>query len=239
MARTVSLVGDAFTWLGLALLSYQIDPNRSAAILASVLTMRVAAYILFSPFAGVISERFKRKSILCITQTFRFIALSLIFFVSTENQLFVLVFLLNVAAAFFTPTYRAIIPQVVPREEYREANGFSTATFQLLNVFGPALAGVFALWLGAKELFLTSAFMLFIGVYIIVAIPSEELQNGVETKKVTFRTGWQSVIKGVRLLFGNKILRFSLSIEFVSAIAGALVLVNTVGWVKDALQQDD
>ena len=239
LARTVSLVGDAFTWLGLALLSYQIDPNRSAAILASVLTMRVAAYILFSPFAGVISERFKRKSILWITQTFRFIALSLIFFVSTENQLFVLVFLLNVAAAFFTPTYRAIIPQVVPREEYREANGFSMATFQLLNVFGPALAGVFALWLGAKELFLTSAFMLFIGVLIIVAIPSDELQNGVETKKVTFRSGWQSMIKGVRLLFGNKILRFSLSIEFVSAIAGALVLVNTVGWVKGSLLLDD
>ncbi len=50
---------------------------------------------------------------------------------------------------------------------------------------------------------------------------------------------WKEVIKGVRLLFGNKILRFSLSIEFISAVAGAMVLVNTVGLVKTSLQLDD
>ena len=146
---------------------------------------------------------------------------------------------MNVAAAFFTPTYRAIIPQVVPRDEYREANGFSMATFQLLSVFGPALAGVFALWFGAQQLFLISAVLMTIGIAVVLTIPGQELQGGVVTAKVTFRGGWQSVVKGVRLLFGNKILRFALSIEFISAIAGALVLVNTVGWVKSSLHQDD
>jgi len=32
---------------------------------------------------------------------------------------------------------------------------------------------------------------------------------------------WQDVLKGARLLLGNKLIRFALSIEFVSAIAGA------------------
>lgn len=239
MSQTASLTGDAFTWLGLALLSYELNPARSAAILASALTLRVTAYIIFSPFAGVVSERYKRKSILWMTQGFRAIVLCFIPFVTAEWQLYVLIFLLNVAAAFFTPTYRAIIPQIVPGNEYREANGFSMAVFQLLSVFGPALAGLFAMWLGTKQLFLVSGFMLTLGIAMILSIPANELQRGLVPAKGSFRKGWESVIKGIRSLFGNRILRFSLSIEFVSAMAGALVLVNTVALVKNSMRLDD
>jgi len=239
MSQTASLFGDAFTWLGLALVSYSLNPENSAVILASALTLRVAAYMFFGPFAGVVSERFKRKSILLITQGFRVIILCLMIFVNAEWQLYILIFLLNVAAAFFTPTYRAIIPQIVAKNEYREANGFSMATFQMLSVFGPALAGVFAVWLGAKQLFLVSAFMLIIGITIILSISANELQKGVVLKKENFKEGWNSVINGIQSLFGNRILRFSLSMEFVAAIAGALVLVNTVGLVKNSMKLDD
>lgn len=239
ISQTASLLGDAFTWLGLALLSYELSAAHSAAILASALTLRVTAYIIFSPFAGVISERFKRKKILWITQGFRVVVLFLFPFVVVEWHLFILIFLLNVAAAFFTPTYRAIIPNIVPKEEYREANGISMGTFQLLSVFGPALAGVFAVWLGAKQLFLVSGIMLMLSVAIILSIPANELQKGIVTTKASFRYGWKSVGKGVRSLFGNRILRFALSMEFVAAIAGALVLVNSVALVKTSLQQDD
>jgi len=239
LSQTASLFGDAFTWLGLALFAYELSPARSAVILASALTLRVAAYIIFSPFAGVVSERFKRKKILWMSQSIRVVILGVLPFVTAEWHLFMLIFLLNVAAAFFTPTYRAIIPQIVTKNEYREANGISMAVFQLLSVFGPALAGIFAVWLGARQLFLVSGFMLMTGIAILLSISANELQKGVVPAKGSFREGWKSVIKGIRSLFGNKILRFSLSMEFISAIAGALVLVNTVGWVKGPLQQND
>ncbi len=239
VSQTVSLFGDAFTWLGLALFSYELNPTRSAVILATALTLRVTAYIVFSPFVGIVSERFKRKDILWLAQGFRILVFGLIPFVNVEWQLYLLIFLLNVASAFFTPTYRAIIPQIVSKNDYRIANGFSMATFQLLSVFGPAIAGVFAVWLGAKQLFLVSGVMLIIGIAIILSIPSNELQKGVTITKGNFREGWKSVIKGVNSLFSNKILRFALSMEFVSAIAGALVLVNTVALVKTSLSQND
>ena len=53
LAQTISLLGDAFSWVGLALLAYQIDKERSPVILATSLTLRVTAFIIFSPFAGV------------------------------------------------------------------------------------------------------------------------------------------------------------------------------------------
>ncbi|KUG10635.1 MULTISPECIES: MFS transporter [Weeksellaceae] len=238
-AQIASLFGDAFTWLGLALLTYEISPGNAAAILASALTLRVTAYIIFSPFAGVVSEKFKRKNILLITQLARMAIVSLLPFVTAEWQLYGLIFSLNVFAAFFTPTYRAIIPQIVEKERYREANGLSMATFQLLSVFGPALAGIVAVWLGAKQIFFVNGATLFIAILLILTIPFNALQKGVNADNAQTGNTWKEVIKGVRLLFGNKILRFSLSIEFISAVAGAMVLVNTVGLVKTSLQLDD
>lgn len=43
VSQTASLFGDAFTWLGLALFSYELNPTRSAVILATALTLRVTA----------------------------------------------------------------------------------------------------------------------------------------------------------------------------------------------------
>ncbi len=238
-AQISSLFGDAFTWLGLALLTYRISPNHAAAVLASALTLRVTAYIIFSPFAGVVSEKFSRKNILVGTQIARMVIVSLLPFVTQEWQLYSLIFALNVFAAFFTPTYRAIIPQIVPKELYREANGLSMATFQLLSVFGPALAGIFAVWLGAEQIFFVNGGSLLIAVILILMIPASSLQQGVNPSRIRTGAAWSEVIKGVKLLFGNPILRFALSIEFISAIAGAMVLVNTVGLVKTSLQMDD
>jgi len=90
ISQLTSLVGDSFTWLGLALISYELNPACSSAILASALTMRVLAYILFSPFSGTVSESFRRKNILWITQGFRMIIVALLPFVNAEWQLLVL-----------------------------------------------------------------------------------------------------------------------------------------------------
>lgn len=70
-AESISLLGDAFTWIGLALLSYQFGREKSAIILATALTFRVTAFIIFSPFAGVLADRVSRKTILYTTHFIR------------------------------------------------------------------------------------------------------------------------------------------------------------------------
>ena len=238
-AQTISLLGDAFTWVGLALLSYQIDKDRSASILATALTLRVTAFIVFSPFAGVVADRIDRKTILYVTHFIRMAIVGCFPFISQEWQIYVLTFSLNVFNAFFTPTYRAVIPQVIDGKYYREAVGLSTATYQLLGILGPALAGVIAVWLGAREIFVVDAVSFVIAAVLILAIPRAELQKGVSETARKSRNTWNDVISGIRLLFANRLLRFALSIEFVSAIAGALILVNTIGQVKNELHLTD
>ncbi|WP_138994296.1 MFS transporter [Larkinella sp. C7] len=237
-AQTISLLGDAFTWVGLALLAYQFGRERSAVILSTALTLRVTAFIIFSPFAGVLADRIDRKKILYITHFLRMGIVGCLPFVNAEWQIYGLVFLLNVFNAFFTPTYKAIIPQVVDKAYYREAIGLSTATFQLLGVLGPGLAGILAVWLGARDIFLVDAVTFVLAGILILGLPGAQLNYTPATTEKLLST-WVDVVNGARLLFGNPLIRFALAIEFVSAIAGAQILVNTVGHVKDGLGLTD
>ncbi|MCP9234723.1 hypothetical protein [Lewinella sp. JB7] len=106
--QTVSLLGDAFTWVGLALPAYATDPDRSPVTLAMALTLRVLACIIFTSFTGVLANRVPCKRILYLTHLTRTGIVACLPLVTAEWQIYLRVLLLN---AFFTPTYRAIIPQ--------------------------------------------------------------------------------------------------------------------------------
>lgn len=238
-AQTISLLGDAFTWVGLALLSYQFGKENSAVILATALTLRVIAFIIFSPFAGVLADRFDRKKILYITHFIRMGIICCLPFVNAEWQIYMLVFLLNVFNAFFTPTYKSIIPQVVDQKNYRQAVGLSTATFQLLGVLGPGLAGIIAVWFGPRDIFFVDAVSFIFAGILILMLPAKLISKPASSTAEKPLSAWADVVKGARLLFGNKLIRFALVIEFISAIAGAQILVNTVGHIKSGLLLGD
>lgn len=90
---------------------------------------------------------------------------------------------------------------------------------------------------GGKGNFLCRCVSFIIAGILILTLPGELLQKTKSTDKPL--SAWQDVLKGARLLFGNKLLRIALSIEFISAIAGAQILVNTIGHVKTGLNLSD
>src|SRR5665213_3698430 len=172
-AESISLLGDAFTWVGLALLSYQFGKERSAIILATALTLRVTAFIVFSPFAGVLADRIDRKKILYTTHFVRMAIVACLPFVTTALQIYLLIFFLNIFNAFFTPAYQAAIPQSIESEkEFSSGIALSNATNQLLGVLGPGVAGAIAAWLGAREIFFVDAASCIIAAVIILTLPS-------------------------------------------------------------------
>src|SRR5215204_1682940 len=238
-SQTISLLGDAFTWVGIALLAFQFGGENSAAILSTALTLRVTAFILFGPYAGVLADRVDRKKIMYITHFVRMGIVGCLPFVSSATQIYILIFFLNIFNAFFTPAYKAAIPQSIKsKEEYSSGIALSNATNQLLGVLGPGLAGGVAAWLGAREIFFVDAATFIIAAVFILSLPSLLVRAKGDVNVVQAKV-WTDIIKGTRLLFTDKAVRFALLIEFVSAIAGAQILVNTVGYIKGQLHLTD
>jgi NRE family putative nickel resistance protein-like MFS transporter len=241
IAQAVSLLGDAVTWLGIALLAFEFGGEKSAGILSVALTLRVTAYILVGPYAGVLADRLDRKKILYTTHFIRMFLVALLPFVRELWQLYTVIFLLNIFHAFFTPAFKSAIPQVISdRKNYSNAIILSNGTWQLLGMLGPGLAGGLAVWLGARQIFFFDAVTFVVAGLLILAIPGRLIASEHKVVASPTRTGaWKNISTGTILLFRNRPLRFAVMIEMIIAIAGAQVFVNTVGLVKGGMGLDD
>lgn len=240
-AQGISLIGDSITWVGIALLAFEFGGNGSSKILATALTLRVTAFVLFGSYAGIIADTFNRKTIMIITNSFRMIIVISLAFITSVWQLYILIFLLNIFNAFFSPAYKACIPQLISKKEnYANAIALSNATWQILGVIGPGLAGVLAAVWGSRQIFFADAFTFLISSTLIFFIPISRVTDEVKNFSLNISSIWEDMKAGTKLVFGNLPIRFALIVELASAIAGAQVLVNTIGHIKgDMMLGDD
>ncbi len=239
-AQTISLFGDALTWLGLALLAFELAGKDSAVVLSIALTLRVTAFVILSPIAGAIADRLDRKLILVITHIARMVIVGTMPFVNAVWQIYVLVFALNVFNAFFTPTYQATIPLVTGKGEYAQAIALSAATYQLLGVLGPGIAGSVSAWIGARQVFFLDAISFLIAAVLMFTLPNQlrvkQNENIEESPKGAIAKIIGDVKEGTTRLFANAFIRYALLLQLVASIAGAQILVNTVGYIKGTLK---
>ncbi len=239
-AQTISLFGDALTWLGLALLAFELAGKDSAVVLSVALTLRVIAFVILSPIAGAIADRLDRKIILVTTHIARMLIVGIMPFVNAVWQIYIIVFALNVFNAFFTPTYQATIPLVTGKSEYASAIALSAATYQLLGVLGPGIAGSVSAWIGARQVFFLDAITFLIAAVLIFTLPTQlrvdPNENLEEPTKGVIGKIIADVKEGTTRLFADSLIRYALLLQFVASIAGAQILVNTVGYVQGNLQ---
>jgi NRE family putative nickel resistance protein-like MFS transporter len=234
-AQAVSQVGDALTWVALALLAYELGKSDAVVVLGVALTVRVGAFVVLSPWAGVLADRMERKIILVSAHFGRAAIIGLMPLVTDVWQVYVLVLAYNALTAFFTPVNQATVPLVVGRDSAADAFALSSATTEVLSIMGPGLAGVLAMWLGGRALFYVDALTLVAAGLLVSTLPSLRVPEGVRAET----GGWRDVLDGTSRLWRDPPVRFALSMELVAAIAGALVLVVTVLRVKSGLGLGD
>jgi MFS transporter, NRE family, putaive nickel resistance protein len=235
LAQTINLVGDALTWLGLALLAFELAGENASTVLAGALTLRVVAFVVLSPIAGVIADRVDRKKLMITTHLARMAIVCLLPFVTQVWQIYVIVLLLNVFYAFFAPTYTATIPLVTTEAERPRAIALSSATYQLLGVLGPGLAGSIAAFVGTRQVFFLDGVTFLIAAVLIVMLPGKLVVNQSQQKIRTVSSTLEDIWMGTQCLFIDPLIRYALALQLIASIAGAEILVNTVGYVQGTL----
>lgn len=103
-------------------------------------------FLLFTLFGGVVADRADKRRLLLVTQSIMmvlaFILATLTWFkVITVWELVVLSFLNGMAMAMNAPSYQALVPRLVPREDLTNAIALNSAQFNLSRILGPTLGG--------------------------------------------------------------------------------------------------
>jgi MFS transporter, NRE family, putaive nickel resistance protein len=236
LAQTISLLGDALTWVGLALLTFELAGSQAATILSTALTLRVITFVVVAPWAGMLADSLPRKLILGTAHLARMSLVALLPWVSQIWQLYGLIVGLNIFNALFTPTFKATIPLVTEPEDYPQAIALTSATGQLLGILGPGLAGGLAAWLGLDQVFWLDALSFLIAAIWILTLPGQLNPSQPQQSEQPFSV-WQNLTVGTAQLFQHPSLRYALGMQLVAAIIGAQILVNTVGYIEGYLHQ--
>ncbi len=103
--------------------------------------------VVFSPFAGVIADRFDRLAIAKVVQVIaasQAVALTILAFAGMINVyiLFALTLVSGIDNAFFQPVRSAMTPNLVPRKDLPAAIAISSVAWNSARFVGPAIAGV-------------------------------------------------------------------------------------------------
>lgn len=231
-AQIVALLGTGLLTVALGLLAYDLAGERAGAVLGTALAIKMIAYVFLAPLASALVGGFSRKRVLIAMDAVRAgIALALPF-IDAVWQIYLCIFLLQAASATFTPTFQALIPDILPDEkDYTNALSLSRLAYDLESLISPALAGLLLLFVDFHWLFAGTVLGFAVSALLIkaTALPDRE-------PKAKERPFTERLTRGVRIYLATPRLRGLLCLNLAAAAGGAMVIVNTVVIVRDGYQ---
>src|SRR5271170_509231 len=169
-ADLVSDIGTFMQSVGAAWLMTSLTTRPS--YIALIQTASALPFFLLALPAGSIGDIFDRRKLILLTETWMFaiaIILTVVTFTGamTPWLLLLLTLALSLGDAVESPTWRAIFPELVKKEDLTPALALNGIEFNLARAVGPGLAGLAIAAVGVATTFLLNA-LSFLGVILVI-----------------------------------------------------------------------
>jgi MFS family permease len=219
--QLVSMLGSTMSQFALTIWAY--EKTGSALALGIVNTAFLIPFLLLSPIAGAMVDRYNRKLMMMLSDLFAITATVGILILNAMGRLEI--WHLYIAAAinglgntFQWPAYSAAISTMVPKAQYSRANGMMGMVESVPSVLAPMLAGVLlpiAHLTGILTIDVVT-FFLAIGTLMLVHVPKpERTEEGQKVKGGLLKEG----MYGFKYIFDRK------------SLLGLLVFFSTLNFV--------
>ncbi|HET9590589.1 MAG TPA: MFS transporter [Anaerolineales bacterium] len=200
--RPSGMFGFSIVWIGqiisvlassmsqFALTIYMFQETESATALGLMQVFFITPFLLISPIAGVLVDRYDRKLMMMVSDLGAGIAtVGILIFQALGIlefwHLYFAAVIYGLGMAFQWPAYSAAIATMVPKEQLGRANGMMSLIEAGPGVIAPILAGVLLPIIGLTGIlsFDVVTFLLAIGALLIVHIPPPvRTQEGAQAK---------------------------------------------------------
>ncbi|MUH35790.1 MFS transporter [Zobellia amurskyensis] len=192
--------------------------------------MEVIPAVSMALFAGHIVDQ-KEKRNLLVKCIFGFSVISFGLFMlswpSMEDKLntttilyciYFLVFLGGIVRSFLGPTIFSLIALIVPKKIYPNAATWSSTTWQLASVLGPALAGFSISWIGVHW-----SMCLIFGFSIMALISLFQISTKPILNPKIGEPVFESLREGLRFVFNTKAVFGALTLDMIAVLFGGAV----------------
>ncbi|XKI12430.1 MFS transporter [Sporosarcina sp. ANT_H38] len=238
----LSGIGISFfgNWVYLIALNILVlDMTGSAAAVAGVYIVGPIARLLTNFWAGSIIDRVNKRKLMVLADVLRGSLILLVPFLDSLWIVYGILFMANIAAAFFGPSSTFYITKFVSETDRRSFNSIMSMMNSGSFLIGPAFAGVLIALVGTTWCIILNAITFFFCAFCIAKLPDVGDENVDRREPITVKilaTDWQ-VVKG----FVQQDRYFiKIYLLFQSALMVAFALDSQeVTFIKQDLAQSD
>ena len=167
--------GVAQSWLVLQL-------TNSGTALGIVSALQFLPILFLAPFGGTVADRFSKRKLLYITQSFSgILAVILGFLVFTGDvrlwMVYLMALLLGLINTVDNPTRQTFIFEMVGGGELKNAITLNSVLMNLSRVIGPTIAGIIIVTSGLAACFILNGISFFAVVVVLLMMHSKELHK--------------------------------------------------------------
>jgi MFS family permease len=230
LAGVISQLGNWFNYIAIFVLLTKLTGTGGAV--SWFLIAKFIPTTFLGPAAGVIADRYSRKTIMIISDLLRvFIVLGFLFVNRPEHvwMVYILALVQESIWTFYDPARKASVPNLCNAEELLLANALSGATWSIMLAFGAALGGFVTYLFGWQtaiiidaSTFLLSALLLFR--LDLAHIPPEKKE------RPTWHdlTGITDLREGFKYVAAHKEVATLLLVKSGWALSGGILVLLTV-----------
>ena len=199
--------------------------THHALALGLIGLFRVIPIILFSLLGGTVADAWDRRKVMLMTQTTLAVVAAALGLLTVTHQMTAShIYLLTVvgaaAMAFDNPARQALIPSLVPREDFASAIALNSIVLRTATIAGPMAAGLLIARGGLVDTYWINAFsfLAVIAALLLMRLPAgaalQDTEAGPEAEKS--RVSLAALTEGLRFVWQTPILVWTLSLDFLA-----------------------
>jgi MFS family permease len=189
--------------------------------------------------AGHVADRFDRKNLLTLCYVGFGLSSALLLFVALKMEylqqvgsvtpIFAILCLVGAVRSFSMPASRALLPQLVPEEQFQSAVAWNSSVFQFATILGPAMGGIlYAFFRGPAAVYATA---LSAGTIAVLTTLRIKVQS---PPRVREPFSLKTVFAGFRYIWDHKLVFGSISLDLFAVLLGGAVALLPV-YAKEIL----
>lgn len=204
--------------------------------------MEVIPAIVMALFAGHIVDQSEKRNMLlkCFAGTAT-ISILFCYLVHPETAKFIgkqpflyaiytLVFFGGIIRAFIIPSVFSLLGLIVPKTQFTNAATWSSSSWQVSAVIGPALAGFLIGGIGVFNAMIFVTISVLLGILMLLQISKKPILNTKIGEPI-----FESLKAGIKFVFQNKIILNALSLDMFAVLFGGAVALLPI-FAQDILQ---
>jgi len=149
------VVSNTGTWMQRVAQDWLVlELTSSGSALGITTGLQFLPFLLVTPFAGLIADRYSKRLMLAVTQASLALSAGLLGLLAVTGlvevwHVYVLALLFGIGTAFDAPARQSFVVEMVGHDNLPNAVGLNSASFNLGRVIGPGVAGLLIAALGS------------------------------------------------------------------------------------------